>query len=352
MSTEVWPVHSPNVAIALNALQHATGQMLSGTTLIALRHACAGNCIGSIKHERSWCPRCLEDDIAAGQPAYDRLLWRVQGIERCSTHRLRLFRTCVHCGSSQAREKAQVDLHLCLVCGDKLYTGVSRTDYMAKPLFGEVQTEWLVENLSSLHETAKAPLSRFLSKVDVTDRQLAKKLGDIFHARCRPARPQLTSFIAVATCFNVNLIQLLTEPEEAAKQAVLRIGRASPRTLHRPSSHLRKSRTLWFKDELLKAIAAGPPYPSTAEFCRTRDYSASAASNTFPRLTSELSQKRSAWKKHVSEQHLKKARNAMRRLRTERGLLTLKSFTRLIARESGAPLHLVRNLVRSPILPG
>jgi hypothetical protein len=220
---------------------------------------------------------------------------------------------------------------------------------MAKPAFGEAQTESLVENLAHLHETAERPLSRFLSKVDVTDRQLGKQLGDIFHARCHPARPQLTSLIAVATCFNVNIVQLLTEPEEAAKQAVLGIGSASPRRVRRPSSHLRKNRTLWFEDELLKAIATGPPYPTTAEFCRSRDYSVSAANNTFPHLTNELSQKRSAWKKHMSEQDLKNAHSAIRRLEAKRGSLTVKSFTRLIARESGAPLHLIRKLTRPPI---
>lgn len=207
-----WDGYSPNVAIALAALHRALGQTLAGTTLIALRHACAGNCIGSIKHERSWCPRCFEEDIAAGRPAYDRLLWRIQGMERCSTHRLRLFRACTHCGSSQTRDRVQVDLHLCSVCGDSLHTGVSKQDYVAKPLFGEAQTECLIANLDSLRATTEKSLSRFLSSVDVTERQLSRELGDIFHVRCHPARPQLTSLIAVATCFNVDLVQLLTEP--------------------------------------------------------------------------------------------------------------------------------------------
>lgn len=342
-----WDGYSPNVAIALRALQHATGQSLSNTTLIALRDACAGNCIGSIKHERSWCPGCFAEDIAAGSPTYDRLLWRIQGVERCSVHRLRLARTCAHCGSSQFRDKTWVDLHMCAVCGDLLNIEPSKRDYVAKPFFGEVQTEWLVAHLSSLHETAENPLSRFLNSVDVTDRQLTKELGDIFHARCHPARPQLTSLIAVATCFDVDLMQLLTEPEAAAKQAVLKLGSASPRRVRRPSSHLRKRRTLWLKDQLIAAIAAGPPYASTAELCRTRDYNVDSARNTFPELTAELSRRHHAWKEGESKRHLKNINSTLKRLQARGKQLTVKTFTKLVAHESGAPLHLVRKVVGS-----
>lgn len=342
-----WDGYSPNVAIALTALRHALGQTLDGTTLIALRHACAGNCIGSIKHERSWCPRCFEEDIAAGRPAYDRLLWRIQGMERCSTHRLRLFHVCGHCGSGQTRDRAQVEMHVCSLCGESLSTPLHKRDFIAEPSFGEAQTECLVENLASLSEVAENPLRKFFSRVDVTDRELFKEVGDIFHARHHPTRPQLTSLVAVATFFNVDMVQLLIEPEEAATQATLRIGNATPHRMRRPSSHLRKARTLWFKSQLVEAIAAGPPYASTAEFCRTRDYSVTAARNSFPNLTSELSEKHLAWSNAVAKMHLKDATIALKRLNASRDQLTLKSFTRLIARESGAPLHMVRKLIDS-----
>jgi hypothetical protein len=143
------------------------------------------------------------------------------------------------------------------------------------------------------------------------------------------------------------MVQLLIEPEEAATQATLRIGNATPHRMRRPSSHLRKARTLWFKSQLVEAIAAGPPYASTAEFCRTRDYSVTAARNSFPNLTSELSEKHLAWSNAVAKMHLKDATIALKRLNASRDQLTLKSFTRLIARESGAPLHMVRKLIDS-----
>ena len=339
-----WDGYGPNVAIALSALEYAFGYSLEGTTLIGLHGICAGNSIGSIKHERCWCPACFKSDREAGRPPYDRLLWRVQGVERCSLHKLRLRRNCPHCESGQTKDGSKAELDNCSRCGQSLSSLTSIGDYSPRPLFGEAQTEQLILRLDELKGARPGPLRVFLNNVRSPAKELNRHLGDIFHTRRCPILPQLTSLIAVATHFGVDVVQLITAPASAAAQSWLEIDRAAPRKVRRPTSHLRANRTAWFGKELETAIAAGPPYPSTAQFCRSRDYSVTAASNTFPWLTAKLSALHRGWKRAETERQTVAAAKAIRSLRPDTKRLPGKVVTRIVAEQSGAPLHIVRKI--------
>ncbi len=223
------------------------------------------------------------------RPPYDRLLWRVQGVERCSLHKLRLRRNCPHCESGQTKDSSKVEPDQCSTCGQSLASLTSIRDYSPRPLFGEEQTEQLILRLGELRGADSGSLRVFPRNLSSPAKDWGKHLGDIFHTRQCPILPQLTSLIAVATHFGVDIVQLITSPASAAAQSGLEIGKASPRKMRRPSSHLRANRTAWFRKELEAALAGGPPYPSTAQFCRSRDYSATAARNSFPWLTGQLS---------------------------------------------------------------
>lgn len=344
-----WDGYSPNVAIALSALEYAFGYSLEGTTLIALQGICAGNSIGSIKHERCWCPACFKGDREAGRPPYDRLLWRVQGVDRCSLHKLRLRRNCPHCESGQTKDSSKVELDTCNTCGQSLSSLTSIGDYSPQPLFGEAQTEQLILRLGELKGSPPGSLRLFLNNVSSPAKELGKHLGDIFHTRRCPILPQLTTLIAVATHFGVDIVQLITSPASAAAQSGLEIGNASPRKARRPTSHLRANRTAWFRNELEAAIASGPPYPSTAQFCRSRDYSVTAASNSFPWLTGQLSALHREWKSAEAEQQTLAAAKAIRSLRPDTRHLSIKALTRMIAEQSGAPVHVVRKMLSTEV---
>lgn len=342
-----WDGYSPNVTLAVEALQEATGLDLAGCTLVALKGTCAGNCIGAIKQIRWWCPACFRDDLANEREPYDRLVWRIQGIDRCSTHRHRLASCCPICGSVQANDKSRTELHHCASCGGELLISDGRSSHLARPAFGEAQIERLVANLSSLRITAELPLKRFFASLGVDRSQVEEELGDLIHTRCIMSKPSLTSLIAVSVCYDVDTLQLISAPEEAAQQTSLDFKRVIPRRRTRPFPRLSAARSAWFERELIAALKAGPPYPSVPTFCRSREFSCSAARHRFSALIRQLSRKHLEWKRRNARQLQLCAERCYRALGRKRTSLTEREMVRLIAEESKAPVHVVRAVVRS-----
>jgi len=339
-----WDGYSPNVALAVEAFRDATHIDFKGCTLLPLMGTCAGNCIGSISQVRHWCPACLSEDLASGRPPYDRLMWRIQGYRRCSIHKLTLRTTCPHCQSDQTRGSTR-DLDLCVFCYQSLATRITKSEYSPRPLFGEAQIESLVESIGLIGDCRSQPLRIFLRHVDGSEKYVGKHLGDIIHNRTIPAKPQLSSLIAVATHFGADIVQLITAPEQAAQQASLNIRRPPYARSARPSSHFRGRRTSWFRAQLEQALVSGPPFLSVDEFCRRNDYSVSAARNTFPSLTSRLSAEHLKWKTNKANKLKGKAISAIAELSDSRPQLTVKEFVRAVCSRSGAPVHVVRALI-------
>lgn len=218
-------------------------------------------------------------------------------------------------------------------------------EYAPRPEFGEEQIETLVRGLASLGAAKKHPIREFLQGIEGADKYVAKHLGDIIHNRKLPAKPQLTTLIAVATHFGIDVLQLITDPAGAASQATLDIKRPSKSRVTRPSSHLRQKRTAWFKTKLELAIQGGPPFPCAEELCRNNDFSVSAARNTFPELTGVLSAKHSEWKKSKASQLKGRAIAAIAARSDMRTQLTVKEFVAQVCAASGAPVHMVRRLL-------
>jgi hypothetical protein len=53
---------------------------------------------------RRWCPRCLQDDAAAGRMPYERLLWVLEPVLVCPLHEVYLEDVCPHCQGTQVTE--------------------------------------------------------------------------------------------------------------------------------------------------------------------------------------------------------------------------------------------------------
>jgi len=271
-------------------------------------------------------------------------VWRIQGYSRCSIHKLFLRTNCPHCGEHQNKHSRD-ELHLCCCCRQSLATQISKTEYAPRPEFGEAQIEALIENIRFISPGDTEPLRTFFGNIDGADDYVVKYLGDIFHTRRLPVRPQLSSLIAVATHFSVDVIQLMTDPRQAASQATLNIKKPPRNRSTRPSSHRRQKRTAWFKTQLELAIREGPPFPSTKEFCRRNDYSLSAARNTFPDLTSTLSGKHLDWKQSRANQLKARAMAAIADLSMSTSQLTIKEAVANVCTNTGAPVHVVRALI-------
>ncbi len=340
-----WDGYSPNVSLAVEALRDALSLDLTGCTLLPLKSICGANCIGSIAHSRSWCPGCFSDDITSGEPTYDRLVWRVQGYRRCSTHRLRLRSSCPHCGGHQSSDASREELHLCRFCRQSLAAKITKAEYAPRPEFGEEQIEVLIRGIGSMGAVHKDPIRTFLQEIEGAEKYVAKHLGDIIHSRSLPARPQLTTLVAVATHFGVDVLQLIADPTGAARQATLDIKRPSKVRGVRPSSHLRQKRTAWFKTKLEAEILKGPPFLSTEALCRNNDFSVSAARNTFPELTGLLSGRYLDWRRSNGSQLKGRAISAIAALADVRQDLTVKELVSQVCAASGAPVHMVRDLI-------
>lgn len=71
---------------------------------------------GMFRLQRAWCPRCLLEQLAAGLPVYERLIWRFRAATTCDVHGVRLRERCVACGSPQPMIPRLGATGLCSVC--------------------------------------------------------------------------------------------------------------------------------------------------------------------------------------------------------------------------------------------
>jgi hypothetical protein len=55
---------------------------------------------GLLRHNRAWCPACFEERRQAGQIAYEPLIWILNVVTMCPSHRQRLCLCCPHCHKS------------------------------------------------------------------------------------------------------------------------------------------------------------------------------------------------------------------------------------------------------------
>lgn len=102
---------------------HATGQPdLRCSTFLALQDA-IDRSMNTFTSHASWCPACMREFEAAGDPGYFKLIWQLKAVTHCLTHRLPLRNTCAVCGSYQNGLGARSDCRTCKKCGSPLSEG-------------------------------------------------------------------------------------------------------------------------------------------------------------------------------------------------------------------------------------
>jgi hypothetical protein len=57
----------------------------------------------AIAHDRKWCPECFDSDLATKVGPYDRLLWCIDDVQICPSHKVRLRNICPSCGGGPFR---------------------------------------------------------------------------------------------------------------------------------------------------------------------------------------------------------------------------------------------------------
>lgn len=290
--------YSPDVEVLVQALEEATGlDVLRSCTLLALRKVCAANSSGATKPSRAWCPICYAEAEALGTPVYDRLIWQIQGIDRCLTHAAPLARECWNCSDIQRNTSSKTSLSRCELCeaplyGDSMKPRASHADF------------YNVAHVASLVEfTASNPCFTFESGNFAifcdrmverhSRRKLIAHLGDVFHKRWYRWLPKLMTMMEVSTYFDASLIAMLASPEDAAAQADFGFDPIVHQRVSRPS-YGDAERSIRSLKCLKDALSGKPPFPSVPTVSSLAGVSSGYMRQNFPELVSRLVKKRKA----------------------------------------------------------
>ena len=241
-------------------------------------------------------------------------------------------------------------MHQCSTCGADLSKGSSRQHYRSNPAFGEAQIEAFIEENCTSPKFRRSPLHRYLSAMRRNGADILgmeSLLGDLFHTRPYPVRPQLNSLIAVAVYFGSDVVSILTNPEEAARQTSLDFAPVIPKRNQRPFAAMRKKRAEWFRRALKEAIDGPPPYPSLTTFCSQHDYTEGAAFSFHGELCRQLAKRRQQWLEACKASAGERAAECARRLRLSWPSLTKRQLAARVAIEADVPIHLSRKVCRT-----
>lgn len=100
-------------------LTNLTGQCCLQKTNLAHLSGTLPNNSKLLRHERAWCPQCLDD--MQGKIVYEPLIWSLHFAEVCPIHRIRLSTTCPFCKAHNAAPLCNTYVvgH-CVHCGEWL----------------------------------------------------------------------------------------------------------------------------------------------------------------------------------------------------------------------------------------
>lgn len=195
---------------------------LERTTFLSLDGCIAISQLFSFKHARSWCPACLWESRADGETFYDRLLWNVDAIRRCPIHRLVLVETCQSCAARQTFFRSSGNLTACWKCGADLASEESTWIFQPRPSFGEQDVCELTSAVSNgTFSQASSDALRTFSKEIHRLFPSAKRspLGCLVPVVNRSRYPTLLTLLKASHATGVPLIEILTDPQQAATKA-------------------------------------------------------------------------------------------------------------------------------------
>lgn len=343
--------YGPDVEALVTVLCKATGlPMIRACTLLSMKDVGAGNRIGSVKQTRAWCPACYGEAAKSGNTVYDRLMWQVQGIEKCPGHGLALIQACKCCGELQRNQASRTSLALCESCGADLVGDAADWTVAEGAEINE-------GNLNSLFEfTSSNPNYTFrlggmttfcdLMVERYSRRVLIRDLGELFHKRWYDLRMTITSMLEVSTYFDVPLGLILLDPKEAAAQMSLGFESVhrSPaiRGKYRDSSRLQRAQSI-----LMNAIADGHPYPSVASIARMADMTTGYLRFNLQESVNELIKLRGKQLAKTKAIKVRRIRQLLAISEKEAGLFRQRNTIRRVAKDSGSSVSLVRKLVQT-----
>lgn len=93
---------------------------LQAATFLPWRHMLDGKGSGLLRKTRSWCPECIAEAEASGEPPPFPLLWTCLSINHCIVHMCAMETECLRCGASQRPINDTASYGRCCECGTSL----------------------------------------------------------------------------------------------------------------------------------------------------------------------------------------------------------------------------------------
>lgn len=101
----------------VDIISYATGMTdLRCGTFLALKQA-LDRSMNTFATRLRWCPVCMSEFEALGDPGYFKLIWQLHAISHCPIHLLPLKNKCPVCRSYQSGFRARNDCTSCMKCG-------------------------------------------------------------------------------------------------------------------------------------------------------------------------------------------------------------------------------------------
>lgn len=298
-----------DVAKLVDALTQGTGiETLRSGTLLVLQQAAARTCLGTLRNTRAWCPACYENDTAARREIYDRLLWAIVPIGRCSIHAITLMDRCPTCGSTQDYTTRCTSLDRCGACGGSLVDGKRVT--ADRPELGEKLVEELVAaSATDPGLTLNREGMRLFFKRSRCELPKGDPLLTTPSLTSRSCRPTLGTMIRMATAFNVSLLDFQSAQPPPVNRSLYTP--QSPGFPARPRHKLPPEARVRVEEALETLLARPEMPPPFLAFCEQQRVSTGYVAYQFPVLAKRYAERRSVGVREKAVARLKAAQMAI-----------------------------------------
>jgi len=267
-----------------NALVIGTNvQTLRSGTLLPLQHVAARTALRTLRSSRAWCPACYSEDLQGPGEAFDRLLWALVPIKRCSVHRLALQTQCPACNAEQHYNFAVRRIDECSSCEHSLVANDNCLVPAPVPTHGEKLIHELVEasaanpNLTLRWEAISAFYDKARHELSQNHPLLTRE-----SFRRHGAYPTLDSLIELCTTFNVSLVDFQTI--NSSDLTLPLYGPANLSAANRRHPRRPPATHAQVETALTELLSSDRPLPPFREFCEQLETSKGYVSYRFPAL--------------------------------------------------------------------
>ncbi len=336
------------------ALGAATGIIsLRSATILSLAPVISSTSIGALKSSRAWCPACYAEDAREQGEVYDRLLWALLPITRCSIHKTPLLLRCPSCESTQVYASG-ARLDECYVCRANLGAIAPPHTPLEHPSFGE---KLLHELVTACAENPDLTLNREGMRLFFKRHRRDLPPGDpLFNVRAlgsRSNRPSLMSVLKFATAFGASLLDFQSSRPPGVSHC-LYVAASLPSS-RRSGRH---PRSVYLKVQVALNSALENPKSSAAfrTFCANLDVSTGYVRHNFPveaRKYADLRREYSHWRREsITVAALEMANSGLIDDYRSGRIKQVKELIRAVANASGVQTLTARKVVEHCLSSG